>query len=90
MSTVDAVLAGIVVDFSRYFRGIFDVGSDTVRVQPGVVQGDLKRTLAKVGRRFAPEAATDESTLGGMIATNASCACAVTDGTSAGGIGGGG
>ncbi len=63
---------GLIVDFSKHFRGILDVGADTVRVQPGVVYRDLTRELARIGRRFAPDPANVECTVGGMLATNAS------------------
>jgi FAD/FMN-containing dehydrogenase/Fe-S oxidoreductase len=64
--------AGLVVDLSRHFRSILEIGPDTVRVQPGVVCRDLERALARDGRRFAPDPAAPECTLGGMLATNAS------------------
>src|SRR5262245_58789981 len=32
---------GIIVDLSRHFRRILDIGADTVRVQPGVVYREL-------------------------------------------------
>jgi FAD/FMN-containing dehydrogenase/Fe-S oxidoreductase len=63
---------GLVVDFSKHFRSILDVGADTVRVQPGVVYRDLARELARIGRRFAPDPANVECTVGGMLAINAS------------------
>jgi FAD/FMN-containing dehydrogenase/Fe-S oxidoreductase len=75
-----ALGAGIVVDFSRHFRGVLDVGPETVRVQPGVVLRDLQGELAKRGRRFAPDPAGAECTLGGMIAANASGARALRHG----------
>jgi FAD/FMN-containing dehydrogenase/Fe-S oxidoreductase len=68
----EALGEGLIVDLSKYFRGILDVGADTVRVQPGVVYRDLDRALARIGRRFAPDPANVECTLGGMLATNAS------------------
>jgi FAD/FMN-containing dehydrogenase/Fe-S oxidoreductase len=64
--------SGLIVDLSRHFRSIVAIGADTVRVQPGVVYRDLARELARVGRRFAPDPASGECTLGGMLATNAS------------------
>ena len=64
--------SGLVVDLSRHLRDILEVGADTVRVQPGVVLRDLSATLAAAGRRFAPDPANPECTLGGMLATNAS------------------
>ncbi len=69
----EALGTGLVVDFSRHFRAILDVGADTVRVQPGVVYRDLNVRLARVGRRFAPDPASGaQCTVGGMVATNAS------------------
>lgn len=65
--------AGLVVDLSVHFRGILEIGPDTVRVQPGVICQHLNKELAKQGRRFAPEPASSAScTIGGMLATNAS------------------
>ncbi len=64
---------GLVVDLSRHFRAILDVGADRVRVQPGVVYRELNARLAREGRRFAPDPASGaQCTLGGMLATNAS------------------
>ncbi len=63
---------GLVIDLSRHFRAILETGADTVRVQPGVIYRDLVQHLARVGRRFAPDTAGVECTLGGMLATNAS------------------
>jgi FAD/FMN-containing dehydrogenase/Fe-S oxidoreductase len=63
---------GIVVDLSKHFRSIVEIGSDTVRVQPGVVLRELSQRLAAIGRRFAPDPSHRECTLGGMLATNAS------------------
>jgi FAD/FMN-containing dehydrogenase/Fe-S oxidoreductase len=72
---------GLVVDFSRHFRAILEVGADTVRVQPGVVCRDLNERLARDGRRFAPDPASGaHCTLGGMLATNASGARALRHG----------
>ena len=68
----EALGMGLVVDMSRHFRSILGAGADTVRVQPGVVLRDLNERLARDGRRFAPDPASAECTLGGMIATNAS------------------
>lgn len=76
----EALGNGLIVDLSKYFRSILDIGADTVRVQPGVVYRDLARALAQVGRRFAPDPANIECTLGGMLATNASGARAFRHG----------
>ena len=59
-------------------RGLTDVGEVdrerlTIRVQAGVILGDLKRTLAAEGLLFAPDPTSeDDVTLGGAIACNAS------------------
>jgi FAD/FMN-containing dehydrogenase/Fe-S oxidoreductase len=71
---------GLVVDFSKHFREIREIGSDTVRVQPGVTYRELSRRLASVGRRFAPDPASGESTVGGMVSVNASGARAYRHG----------
>ncbi|HXG09898.1 MAG TPA: anaerobic glycerol-3-phosphate dehydrogenase subunit C [Gemmataceae bacterium] len=64
---------GLIIDLSRHFRGILEIGSDTVRVQPGVVYRTLNEQLARIGRRFAPDPAGGvPCTIGGMLATNAS------------------
>src|SRR5262249_735741 len=42
---------------------------------------DLQRALEGLGRRFAPDPACEECTIGGMLATNASGARAVRHGT---------
>ncbi|HEY7311661.1 MAG TPA: FAD-linked oxidase C-terminal domain-containing protein [Gemmataceae bacterium] len=72
--------SGLIVDLSKHFRRILDVSADSVRVQPGVVYRDLSRVLARIGRRFAPDPANVECTLGGMLATNASGARAFRHG----------
>src|SRR5262249_3277214 len=64
---------GLIVDLSRHFRAILDIGADTVRLQPGVVYHELNTQLARSGRRFAPDPASGgQCTIGGMLATNAS------------------
>lgn len=63
---------GLIVDISRYFRSILEIGEDFVRVQPGVVYRTLTQELAKRGRRLAPDPSLQECTLGGMLANNAS------------------
>ncbi len=65
--------SGLIVDLSTHFRKILEIGSDSVRVQPGVVLRNLNAELASQGRRFAPDSASAAScTIGGMLATNAS------------------
>ncbi len=69
---------GLILDFSKHFRAIKWIDQDRVCVQAGVVLRDLNRELARVGRRFAPDPASEaHCTLGGMLANNASGARAL-------------
>ena len=69
---------GLVIDLSRHFRQILEVGPDTIRVQAGVTCREVNAHLATLGRRFAPDpASAEQCTIGGMIATNASGARAL-------------
>jgi len=64
---------GIVIDCSRFMRRVLAFHGDTVRVQPGVVAGQLDRFLAARRRAFGPDPANAAvSTLGGMIGRDAS------------------
>ena len=50
-----------------------DVKSRTVRVGPGAIIADIKKTVAAAGLLFAPDPTSEEeSTIGGAIACNAS------------------
>lgn len=74
----EALGTGLILDLSRHFRAILETGTDTVRVQPGVVYRDLNLHLARQGRRFAPDPSSgDRCTIGGMLANNASGARAL-------------
>jgi FAD/FMN-containing dehydrogenase/Fe-S oxidoreductase len=64
--------AGLVVDLSRHFREVLEVGAETVRVQAGVNLRALRQVLAAAGRRWAPDPAAEEASVGGMLASNAS------------------
>ncbi|HEV3115684.1 MAG TPA: anaerobic glycerol-3-phosphate dehydrogenase subunit C [Gemmataceae bacterium] len=69
----EALGNGIILDLSRHFRSILDIGVESVRVQPGVVYRELQTQLARCGRRFAPDPTSGvQCTVGGMLATNAS------------------
>ncbi|HYT92092.1 MAG TPA: FAD-linked oxidase C-terminal domain-containing protein, partial [Gemmataceae bacterium] len=69
---------GLILDLSRHFRDILDVGPETIRVQAGVTCRELNLRLATEGRRFAPDpASADQCTVGGMVANNASGARAL-------------
>lgn len=77
---------GVVVDFSRYHRRIFDLDLDrhTVRVEAGVVLDQLNQFLRPRGFCFGPDVATSaRATLGGMIANNSSGSHAPYYGTTA-------
>lgn len=72
--------AGLIVDLSQHFREISNSTSDTITVQPGVTYRALAQQLAQEGRRFAPDPAHGECTVGGMLANNASGARAFRHG----------
>ena len=70
-----AVGAGLIVDFSRHNRRIYDFDREgrTVRAESGVVLDQLNAYLRPHGLRFGPDVATSSrATLGGMIANNSS------------------
>ena len=55
-----------------------DVTNRTARVQPGVINADLKAAVAEVGLFYPPDPASFEmSSIGGNIATNAGGLCCV-------------
>jgi FAD/FMN-containing dehydrogenase/Fe-S oxidoreductase len=77
----EALGAGIILDLSKTFRAILETGPDFVRVQPGVICRQLNDALAREGRRFAPDPASEaHCTIGGMLANNASGARALRHG----------
>ena len=64
---------GLVVDFSKFLRRIVDFDSEQVCVQPGMVHERLNAQLRPRGRLFGPDPAnSDVTTVGGMIAVDAS------------------
>jgi FAD/FMN-containing dehydrogenase/Fe-S oxidoreductase len=64
---------GLVVDFSKYLRRVVYTGEERVRVQAGLVCERLNAHLRARGRQFGPDpAASAVTTLGGMIAVDAS------------------
>lgn len=70
-----AIGEGVVVDFSRYNRGLadFNAESRTIRVGAGVVLDQLNNFLLPHGLCFGPDVATSSrATIGGMIANNSS------------------
>src|SRR5882757_7493924 len=70
-----AIGEGLVVDFAKHNREIWDLNKEarTVRVGPGVVLDQLNQFLHPHGFRFGPDVATSSrATLGGMIANDSS------------------
>ncbi|WP_435153032.1 FAD-binding and (Fe-S)-binding domain-containing protein [Haladaptatus sp. DFWS20] len=68
-----SVNEAVVLDFSRHMDGLLDFDSEnrTARAQPGIVLGELNRTLADHDLKFAPDPAWgDKSALGGAIGNN--------------------
>ncbi|HTL73347.1 MAG TPA: FAD-linked oxidase C-terminal domain-containing protein [bacterium] len=66
---------GLIVDFARHNRQIWDFNKDTrtVRVGAGVVLDQLNAYLKPLGFCFGPDVATSSrATLGGMIANDSS------------------
>src|SRR4029079_3868673 len=64
---------GVVVDCSKYLRGIHDLDPDGHRawVEPGVVLDDLRDAAEQHGLTFGPDPSTHtHCTLGGMIGNN--------------------
>ncbi|MGI9093806.1 MAG: FAD-binding oxidoreductase [Mycobacteriales bacterium] len=69
----------VVLDLSTLDRVLaVNAGDMTVVVQPGVVNNDLKATLASHGLWYPPDpASAASSTIGGNVATNAGGLCCV-------------
>jgi FAD/FMN-containing dehydrogenase len=63
---------GVIVDFSRYMRRIHPPRDGLVRVQSGVVQADLNRTIDYLEWLFGPDPATRSvSSIGSMLSVDA-------------------
>ncbi|MEI9865565.1 MAG: FAD-binding oxidoreductase [Limisphaerales bacterium] len=70
-----AIGEGLVIDFAKHNRQIFDFDKErrTVLVGPGLVLDQLNAFLKPRGFRFGPDVATSSrATLGGMIANDSS------------------
>ena len=75
---------GLVIDFSRHFRRIVEIGPDHVVVQPGVVLDVLNARLAPLGRKIGPDPSHSESrTIGGMVGLDAAGIRSLRNGTTA-------
>ncbi|MBA3882064.1 MAG: FAD-binding protein [Chthoniobacterales bacterium] len=84
--TGGAIGEGLIVEFSRHNRDIYDLDLDkrTVRVGAGAVLDTLNAFLKPHGFCFGPDVATSSrATLGGMIANNSSGARVPVYGTTA-------
>ena len=69
----DSLGSGIVIDCSRFMRRIIQTGATDVRVQAGVVSGQLEEHLGRLKRTFGPDPSNSwVTTVGGMIGRNAS------------------
>jgi FAD/FMN-containing dehydrogenase/Fe-S oxidoreductase len=82
-----AIGDGLIVDFARYNRNIYDLNLErqTVRVGAGVVLDQLNDFLHPHKLCFGPDVATSSrATLGGMIANDSSGAHTPVYGTTAG------
>jgi FAD/FMN-containing dehydrogenase/Fe-S oxidoreductase len=67
----EALGPGLVVDFSRHLARVKYTGTDTVRVQPGLVHERLNAHLRSARRHFGPDPGNSStSTLGGMLAVD--------------------
>lgn len=68
-----AVGMGIVVDFTRHMANLVTVNAETVDIQPGIVLGELNKSLLPHRRMFPVDPASGSlCSVGGMISTNAS------------------
>jgi D-lactate dehydrogenase len=77
-----AVGSGLLVDTRRRFRGVEVLDDGTrVRVQPGITVRQLNAHLARYGRKFGPDPASESAcTVGGVVANNSSgMACGTVD-----------
>jgi len=69
-----AVNEALIIDFTRHLDQVVEVNAEErwARVQPGVVVDDLNAALRPLGLQFGPDpASADRSTLGGVVANNA-------------------
>ena len=60
---------GIILDFSHSMRKIQQWDGERIRIQPGVIHGQLNRFLGRFGRTFGPDPANGVvSTMGSVLA----------------------
>ncbi len=72
-----AVTDGVLVEVRRFWREMsVEAEGRLVRMQPGMIGGDVNRVLARHGRRIGPDPASINScTVGGIVANNSSGMC---------------
>jgi FAD/FMN-containing dehydrogenase len=77
-----AVGPGIILDFTRYFDQVLEIGPDFIRTQPAVIYDDLQAKLAEKGLFLPPVPASSRACMiGGNVATKACGGGAVKYGT---------
>lgn len=77
-----AIGRGLIIDFSRHMNRVIDIGTDTVRVEPGIVRDQLNQVLRKHGRFFPPDPSNSSvTTIGGMLAVDAAGSHAIRVGS---------
>jgi glycolate oxidase len=77
-----AVGPGIILDFTRYFDQILEIGPDFVRTQPAVIYDELNAKLGEKGLFLPPVPASSRACMiGGNVATKACGGGAVKYGT---------
>ncbi len=63
----------VVIDFSKYMNGLIDIDPDArlVKIEPGIINDQLRDAAARFGLTFAPDPATHKyCTVGGNIGNN--------------------
>ena len=79
-----SITDGILIDLSRYWQKATVLGEgNTVRVQPGIIGGQVNQLLKKYGRKIGPDPASiNAAMMGGIISNNSSgMCCGVVDNT---------
>ncbi len=77
---------GVIIDFTKHMDALLDldVSGRAVRVQPGMVLGQLNKRLAPYGLQFGPDPASAErAAVGGVIGANATGAHSIRYGMTA-------
>lgn len=72
-----SITDGILVDLSRYWQNasVLENG-DAIKVQPGIIGGDVNQMLKKWGRKIGPDPASiNAAMMGGILSNNSSGMC---------------